>query len=59
MLIEGDVTNYKCPHCNTIYAIDNGKKVLYRKISLYIHDREKDIIMIKCRQCKNMITVKK
>lgn len=45
----------KCPHCNSIFAIENNKEILYRSITLLYFNKEQKKAQIRCKQCKSMI----
>ncbi len=45
----------KCPHCNSIYAIENEEEVLYRSITLLHRNKKNGKEQIKCKQCKALI----
>jgi len=45
----------KCPHCNTIYAIENDHEILYRNITLLHLEKKTRQIQCKCKNCKELI----
>jgi hypothetical protein len=45
----------KCPHCNSIFAIENQNEILFRNITLMHFDVKKEKVEIKCKQCKEII----
>lgn len=49
----------KCPHCPSIYSIENGAETLYRNITLFYLNKDTGEIRLKCKSCKNIISVKK
>lgn len=48
---------HKCPNCNSIFAIENDKEILYRNITLMHFNMNDKTSKIKCKQCKHMINV--
>ena len=45
----------KCPNCNSIFAIQNDKEILYRNITLLYFGPDGN--KAKCKQCKGMIDI--
>ena len=45
----------KCPHCNSIFAIENDDELLYRSITLLYRNKKDGTEKIKCKQCKEII----
>lgn len=48
----------KCPHCNSVYSIENNDEILYRNITLFYRNKETGEERIRCKQCKNEVPIK-
>ena len=54
-----DAKKNKCPHCGITYSFENTMESLYRNITLFHYRKDTMEITVKCKQCKNLIKVKK
>jgi len=49
---------HKCPHCNSVYAVENDTEILYRNITLFYREKTTGACRLRCKQCKNEIYIK-